>query len=284
MPLSTFHIYTPAEFTTWIRSTAFTRNITFIQNHHTFLPSYQNFNAHPNHLFWLESMRNVHINERHWADIGQNITIFPDGMIAVCRPVDKTPAGIFGANTGAICIENMGDFDIGKDAMLAVQKGSIILTNALLCIKFDLRPNVAQVVYHHWFDRAGKRFTAQQINSGTVLQQQLQKTCPGTAFFNGNTGNDFVKGNTIVSAENNFYPLITEKINALNGAPQPPVNTLHRKVNTESLNVRNGRGTQFDIVKKLLRNTIVEVFAEQDNWSRISTDREEWVSSKFLSA
>jgi len=275
MPLSTFHVYTPAEFTSWIMSTAFTRNITFIQNHHTFLPSYQNFTDRPNHLFWLESMRNVHINERHWSDIGQNITIFPDGKIAVCRPIDKTPAGIFGANTGAICIENMGDFDIGKDAMEPAQKDSIILTNALLCIKFDLRPNVAQVVYHHWFDRAGKRFTAQQINSGIVLLQQLQKTCPGTAFFNGNT---------IVSAENNFYPLINQKINALNGATQPPVNASHRKVNTETLNVRNGRGTQFAIVKKLPRNTIVEVFAEQDDWSRISTDREEWVSSKFLSA
>lgn len=274
MPLSTFHVYSPAEFTTWMRSTAFTRNVTFIQNHHTFLPSYQNFNNHADHLFWLESMRSVHINERHWADIGQNITIFPDGFIAVCRPIDKTPAGIFGANTGAICIENMGDFDIGKDVMTTAQRDSIILTNALLCIKFDLRPNVAQVVYHHWFDRAGKRFTAQQINNHIVLQQQLQKTCPGTAFFGGNT---------IIDAEANFYPLINTKINVLNGAPAPPVNITHKKVNTTTLNVRSGRGTQFGIVRKIPGNTIVEVFEEKDGWSRISSDKEEWVSSTFLS-
>lgn len=275
MPLSTFHVYTPAGFTAWIHATAFTRRITFIQNHHTFLPSYTEFNRRPDHLFWLESMRSVHINERHWSDIGQNITIFPDGQIGVCRSLNITPAGILGANTGAICIENLGDFDIGKNVMTQAQKDSIILTNAVLCIKFDLTPNVAQVVYHHWFDRTGKRFTAQQINSGIVTQQQLQKTCPGTAFFGGNT---------ITSAESNFYPSISAQINILNGAPPPVVNTVHKKVNTGTLNVRSGRGTQHDVIRQLLRNTIVEVFAEQDGWSRISTDKEEWVSSKFLSA
>lgn len=275
MPLSTFHVYSPAEFTAWIQSTAFTRHITFIQNHHTWVPGYTHFNNRPNHMYWLESMRRTHINERGWADIGQNITIFPDGKIAVCRSLDKTPAGIYGANTGGICIENLGNFDTGKDAMTQAQNDSIILTNALLCNKFSLSPNTTEVVYHHWYDRAGKRFTSEQINSGFVLRNELQKTCPGTAFFGGNT---------VTAAEAGFYPLIRTQIAVLQGAAPPAVNTIHKKVNTDVLNVRGGKGVQHAVLRKLSRNAIVEIFAEQDGWSRISSDKEEWVSSQFLSA
>lgn len=270
MSLAQFHIYSPGDFKQYLLNTGFSREIKFIQNHHTFRPDYSSLTPSRGEMFWLESMRNAHINERKWRDIGQNITTFPSGNIALCRPIDQAPAGIFGANTGAICIEHFGFFDIGKDTMTELHKQSIIILNALLCIKFNLQPVKSQVVYHHWFDTTGKRFPEDKVNQNRVGTEQ--KTCPGTAFFGGNT---------IISAELNFYPLIVLKIAELrNEAPVPAAN---KKVNTAVLNVRSGPGKSFKVIRTIARDTAVSIFLERtDGWSKISNTAEEWVFSSLL--
>ncbi|MBK7231264.1 MAG: hypothetical protein IPH93_03050 [Saprospiraceae bacterium] len=58
-------------------------------------PSYNSLSETRNELYWLESMRRDHIQSRKWSDIGQNITIFPSGNIALCRPIDTRPSGIY---------------------------------------------------------------------------------------------------------------------------------------------------------------------------------------------
>lgn len=269
MAMSQLKIFSPAEFKDYLLNSNFKREISVIQNHHTWLPDYELLKNKPGELFWLNSMRNVHINDRHWSDIGQNLTTFPSGNIGLCRPVDTTPAGIFGANTGAICIEHFGNFDQGKDAMTDAHKETIIFLNALLCIKFNLQAVKANVVYHHWFDTSGKRFPEQLVNSGGVGNKQ--KTCPGTAFFGGNT---------IANAEANFFPLISTKINELKGVAAAPPAT--KKVNTNLLNVRSGPGKNYAVLQVITRNTQVQVFEEKDDWSRISNTAEEWVFSSLL--
>jgi hypothetical protein len=277
MPLSVFSIFTVGEFARFLHSTTFSRKITFIQNHHTLKPDYTDFG--PNrHMALLEGMRRFHVNTNHWSDIGQNITTFPDGTIGYCRPLDIKPAGIFGANTGAVCIEHLGNFDRQHDQMTDEQKDCIVELNALLCKKFGLRPVPEQVVYHHWFDTSGSRFTAHQVNSGRVLSQRLQKTCPGTNFFSD--GNSM--GNTIVSAQANFYPLIANAMASPGITAPPTITAIVKTVNASVLNVRSGRGVQFNRTRKLFRNAQVQVFEERDGWSRISAGVEEWVSSDFL--
>ncbi|MFP9099551.1 N-acetylmuramoyl-L-alanine amidase [Flavobacterium sp. RHBU_24] len=277
MAKAVFHVFTPQQFIDHIVKNNYKRKITFIQNHHTWVPGYAHFQNRPDEMYWLESMRKSHL-ERGWNDIGQNITTFPNGTIAICRPIDLTPAGIAGANTGAICIEHLGNFDEGKDQMTPDHREAILVTNAVLCQEFGLKPNKNTVVYHHWYGGSGKRFNDIEINSGYVLRNQLQKTCPGTGFFS--EPGDAFKGNTITAAENNFYPLIkTQMQNLVPGAA--PV-YMGKKVNAAKLNVRAGAGTGFAIVKTLAKDTKVSVYQSLGEWSLISTHAQEWVSSKYL--
>ncbi len=270
MALAQFHIYTPQEFQQYLVNTVFSRSIKVIQNHHTWEPNYSSLSANQGEMYWLESMRDYHIHNNGWSDIAQNLTTFPSGNIGLCRPINITPAGIFGANSGAICIENLGNFDAGHDQMTLPHKDTIVFLNAVLCMKFNLKPVKEQVVYHHWFDRTGKRFPESVVNNNQVGNQQ--KTCPGTAFFGTNT---------ITSAEANFFPLIDNKIKQLNGTPVPPITS--RTVNANLLNVRSGPGTSFPVLRTITQGTEVSIYTTTNQWSKISNTADEWVFSSYLS-
>lgn len=184
-----------ADFTSWLAALSVNRDIRLVQDHHTFIPSYKDFNG-SNHFELLRGMEQAHL-ARGFSQIAQNLTIFPDGTVAVCRPFDIAPAGIKGANTNGICIENLGDFDQGKNSMTAVQRDTIIQVNALLCQKFNLTPSTDSIVFHHWFD-----LNTGQRTDGTGVT----KSCPGTGFFGGNT---------VESAQDNFIPLVSQQLAAL---------------------------------------------------------------------
>jgi len=129
-------------------------------------------------------MRESHL-ARGFSDIAQHFTVFPDGLIVTGRSLEQNPAGIKGANSGAVCIENFGNFDKGHDKMTAEQADAIIILTAALCRKFNLNP-AKSVIYHCWFTADGYRLV-------DYIPAKSAKTCPGTAFFGGNTRNDFVK-------------------------------------------------------------------------------------------
>ncbi|MEM9686514.1 MAG: N-acetylmuramoyl-L-alanine amidase [Bacteroidota bacterium] len=183
-----FILMDTATFTEWLNDQKIGRKIKRIQNHHTWKPDYSNFRG-DNHFNLLKGMRNSHL-KRGFSDIAQNITTFPDGTLAVCRPLSRTPAGIKGANSGGICIEHVGNFDEGKDQMTEAHKTTILYLNALFCSKFGLEPNADSIVYHHWWDLK----TARRKNG-----EGSTKSCPGTGFFGGNKVGD---------ALNNFIPEI----------------------------------------------------------------------------
>jgi Bacterial SH3 domain/N-acetylmuramoyl-L-alanine amidase len=269
MALAQFHIFAPQDFQNYVANTEFSRQIGVIQNHHTWEPNYSSLTPGNGEMNSLEAMRKFHIQERGWSDIGQNITTFPSGNIGLCRPLDITPAGIFGANRGAICIENLGNFDAGHDNMTSAHKETILFVNAVLCVKFELSPVKEQVVYHHWFDRSGKRFSDDKINKNLVGDEQ--KTCPGTAFFGTNT---------ITSAEANFYPLIANKVNQLKGSSLAAPEA--KEVNVDVLNVRSGPGKLFSVLRTITKGTHVMVFAELNDWSKISNTADEWVFSSLI--
>jgi hypothetical protein len=174
-----FLLFSLAEFSNWLTGLTVTRKIKIIQNHHTWLPNYKTFNSKPNNHFpLLLSMERSH-QERGFNEIAQNLTTFPDGTVAVCRSFEKMPAGIKGANPFGICIEHVGNFDAGKDAMSKAHRDTIIKVNAMLCKKFKLPIDTTSVVYHHWYDLT----TGKRVKDGSPNT----KTCPGTNFFGGNT-------------------------------------------------------------------------------------------------
>ncbi|WP_096200430.1 LysM peptidoglycan-binding domain-containing protein [Bacillus sp. FJAT-45350] len=191
-------LMTREEFKDWLFHNEFNRPITKIQQHHTWVPSYKHFDG-SNHFRMLSGMENHHINKMGWSNIAQNITTFPDGKIAVSRPFNVAPEGSIGAtaNTGALSIEHVGNFDIGNDVMTEQQKETIVYINALLCIKFGLSPSIDSITYHHWWDlKTGEKV----LDNGPDYNV---KTCPGTGFFGGNSTS---------SAKKYFYPLISGKI------------------------------------------------------------------------
>lgn len=178
------------EFKVWLGKLKCTRTIKLIQQHHTYLPNYTTFKEiKEDHFKCLVGMENSHL-ARGFSEIAQNITIFPDGLIAICRNFNIAPAGIVGANTNGICIENVGDFDIGGDKMTPEHRQSILYVNALLCDHFKLKPSTDTIVYHHWYDLStGKR------TNGTGET----KSCPGTNWFGGNS---------VQASQKNFIPSI----------------------------------------------------------------------------
>ena len=94
--------------------------------HHTWKPDHSNWRSKPDGLYWNQSMRNYHVNTRGWQDIGQHVTLLPDGKFVTGRDFGKTPASIQGYNTGAFAVEMLGNFDIGNDKFEGPQKESMI--------------------------------------------------------------------------------------------------------------------------------------------------------------
>lgn len=153
-----FILLTLQEFAEWLTKKTFKRAIKLVQIHHTYLPSYKEFMN--NHFEMVKAMESYHIKTAHFKEIAQNLTIFPDGMIMICRNFETKPAGIKGANEFGLCIENVGNFDAGKDNMTEIQKKSIVGVCAALCKRFKIPIDTNGLVYHHWFDlNTGKRPT-----------------------------------------------------------------------------------------------------------------------------
>jgi hypothetical protein len=253
-----------ADFANWLMDAAVHRQIRMIQNHHTYLPSYEHFDG-GNHFDKLLSMEAVHL-ERGFSEIAQNLTIFPDGRIALCRALDKIPAGAKGANTGGICIEHLGNFDESHDEMTPAQRDSIVEVNALLCRKLGLTPSTDAIVYHHWFD----------LETGARLNGRGNtKSCPGTAFFGGNS---------IAAARTHFIPLIQSALDALAQPAVPlPAQIFEGRVISDSpLNVRMQPRAWSKKIAHLHKGVVVSVYATQGSWCRIHPDQMRWVNGKFL--
>ena len=159
------------------------REIKLVQLHHTWSPEYWHFDGR-NHFTRQASMRESHL-ARGFSDIAQHFTVFPDGLIVTGRSLEKNPAGIVGANKGAVCIENFGNFDKGHDKMTAEQADAIITLIAVLCKVFGLESETA-ITYHAWWTAKGQAL-------GDYHPAKSAKTCPGTAFFGGNTRDAFLK-------------------------------------------------------------------------------------------
>lgn len=171
-------------FKDYIGSLKVTRSINKVQLHHTYSPSYAQFKG-DNHIALQKAMKNYHVKAKGWNDIGQHLTIFPDGKIVNGRNINSSPAGIKGANTGAICIECLGNFDAGGDEMTPAQKSAIASVVRVLINRFGIDVKTG-VIYHAWWTSSG-------MSLGTYVAGKSAKTCPGTNFFGGNTREAFEK-------------------------------------------------------------------------------------------
>lgn len=121
--------------------------------HHTWKPSHKDYNG-SNGLELQEGMKRYHVNTLGWSDIGQHVTLLPDGHFVTGRYFNKTPSSIKGFNAGSFSVEMIGNFDIENNVLDGKQKQSILKLSKYF---FD---NKKYIRFHN-------------ENSG--------KTCPGTS-------------------------------------------------------------------------------------------------------
>ncbi|MEN1985244.1 peptidoglycan recognition protein family protein [Paenibacillus hubeiensis] len=208
-----FLLLEPSEFKGWLDKQKITRNINKLQVHHTASPNYttrQMVNGIAQQDVWkcLEGMRTYHLS-LGWSGTGQNITVLEDGRIAISldRDLNKTPAGIKGANTGALCVEIVGNFDTGGDKMTEAQRQAVLHLYACLTLKLGLAIDSTHIVYHAWYTDSG-------VWLGDYKKGESSKTCPGTNFFGA--------GNTKAAAEKSFFPAVKAEFERIkNGGAEP---------------------------------------------------------------
>ena len=90
------------------------RKIKEIHLHHSWKPDYSNFktiNGRPNYNYLFRWIRDYHINNNKWQDIGYHYIVFPDGHIMDGRTLELPPASIPGRNSNVIAICMIGNFD-----------------------------------------------------------------------------------------------------------------------------------------------------------------------------
>ncbi|XNQ37814.1 hypothetical protein AA0X95_04290 [Bacillus sp. 1P10SD] len=138
------------------------RKYKYTQVHHTWRLNHADFNG-KNHIELQQGMKNYHANTRGWDDIGQYVTLMPDGLFVTGRAFNKTPAGISGYNTGAFMTEMLGDFDKGKDKLQGMQLEAMLKVQHFLITECG-----AQIMFH---------------------REHASKTCPGTGIDHG----EFIK-------------------------------------------------------------------------------------------
>lgn len=191
------------EFKAWLDKQHPSRSITRLQVHHMYAPSYANWKT-DDPLRRQYNTKYFHTHTNKWSDIAQHFSIFPNGHIVTGRSLNSTPIGIKGWNTGAICIEIYGNFDV--DEMYKEQRDAVIACYALLAHKFNIPINSNGIRPHCWFTAGGTYL-------GDYNASRSAKTCPGKKFFGGNSKSSF---------EKNFYPALRNYKVGSSNASQPP--------------------------------------------------------------
>lgn len=255
-----FTLMNAAEFEAWIQTQNVARTVLYIQQHHTYIPNYAHFSG-SNHFITQQGMKNTHVS-LGWVDIAQHFSIFPDGKICTGRSLEWNPAGIYGFNNYAICIENVGYFDTGKDVMTTAQADAIIAVTAALCKRFAIPVTTDRIVYHHWFD----------LNTGARTNGTgVTKTCPGTNFFGGNT---------VQACQANFLPLVNNKLGKQNTG-LPPV-LKYGYVTVAELNIREKAGTDGKKVGVATLGSVLRIYEEKNGWYKIGKTSQEWVYAAYV--
>ena len=262
----TYYLFdTIQEFIKHVNGLKINRTINKLQVHHTYAPSYSNWKTD----IELRRIRNTvdfHKKTFGSSDIAQHYTIFPNGKIATGRDINSTPIGIKGWNTGAICCEIYGNFDV--DTMTKEQKEAVIAFYGTWCKKLKLKATTDYIRPHCWFTSNGTYL-------GDYNASKSAKSCPGKKFFGGNTKK---------SMQANFLPLIQSYVdgneNVINQNTSTSTNTSKEEVYriiANSLNVRKGAGTKYEIVGTVKKGSAYTIVEKKNGFGKLKSGAG-WIS------
>lgn len=106
-------------------------DFTELHIHHTYSPDHADFDG-SNHFDLQEGMRDYHVNTRGWRDIGQHLTLFPDGVFLTGRDFMLSPAsannhnGVDGVSSHPLSVEMIGNFMEGYDTFEGKQLNAMV--------------------------------------------------------------------------------------------------------------------------------------------------------------
>lgn len=99
----------------------FSRRITEVHLHHTQCPRQSDYQG----LATIEAIWRHHTETNNWSDIGQHVTVAPNGAIWLCRNFNWAPASAKGFNgnssAGPFMIEMIGNFDMDQEQLSSDQ-------------------------------------------------------------------------------------------------------------------------------------------------------------------
>lgn len=255
------------ELKSWLNKQEVTRKINRLQVHHMWMPDYSCWSK-DNALRRQKNTKDFHKNNNHWDDIAQHFSIFPDGHIVTGRSLNKTPIGIRGWNTNAICVEIYGNFDKGKDVMTSTQKKAVIALYGELCKRFKIKPSTSTIRPHCWFTAGGSYL-------GKYDSNRSAKTCPGTNFMGyGCSKTGFAK----------FIKEVKVYIDGEESKPEPFKQYI-AKPTVDGLNCRKGPGADYDVecvIDADTAITIVDEVTAKDGgvWCKAKSDY--YVNKKYM--
>lgn len=131
----------PFEIQDIVATYPFSRRITEVHLHHTWRPRQADYQG----LATIESMWRYHTETNKWSDIGQHVTVAPNGAIWLCRNFNWAPASARGfngnASAGPFMIEMIGDFDLDQESLSCEQLKATLAVIKSVQHRFQLDPH-----------------------------------------------------------------------------------------------------------------------------------------------
>ena len=147
-----FEILTTGQLLQRLKNAPISREIKQLHYHHTWKPNHSNYDGN-NGIQLQENMKRYHVENLKWSDIGQHLTLLPDGRWVTGRDINRDPASIVGWNAGALAIEMMGNFNHGGDVFGGAQAESAYQLGAFFLENFKRNPE--DIKFHRDNSSAG---------------------------------------------------------------------------------------------------------------------------------
>jgi len=140
-----FFLMNTEDFTKWLESKDVTRPIRFIQNYFSVIPIHESFNGH-NHFQMLKRIEEYQKITYGYNEIAQNFTVFPYGIIGICRDFNKCPQVTNGTSKFILRVDYIGDY-VKKNFWVHENLLDYnVWLNALLSMKFHIKPDSIPII------------------------------------------------------------------------------------------------------------------------------------------